>query len=193
MLNESPFWRVKLSFGRIAQLPRSLSEAEIRGLLVQAKQSHSAANVPRKRAVLARGNTHRGLINQYRPLRNLALLDLLFATGMRVGEVSGLNLEDFGVAESVFRVKGKGGRDRLAFLVDDQSRSIQQEHLELRSGIASSSHALFLKRVGCTAINSGHCEHHFSISEKRRNRATYHPAYAATHCRNSPVTQWRRY
>jgi site-specific recombinase XerC len=69
---------------------------------------------------------------------------------MRVGEVSGLNLEDFGVAESVFRVKGKGGRDRLAFLVDEQSRRIQQEHLELRSGIASSSHALFLNASqGC--------------------------------------------
>lgn len=66
---------------------------------------------------MARGTTQRGLTNQYRPLRNLAVVDLLFATGMRVGEVSGLNLEDFGVAESVFRVKGKGGRDRLAFLV----------------------------------------------------------------------------
>ena len=155
VLNESPFWRVKLSFGRIAQLPRSLSEAEIRGLLVQAKQSHSAANVPRKRAVLARGNTQRDLINHYRPLRNLALVDLLFATGMRVGEVSGLSLEDFSVAESVFRVKGKGGRDRLAFLVDEQSRRIQQEHLELRSGIASSSHALFLNASGARLSTQG--------------------------------------
>src|ERR1043165_5768819 len=155
VLSESPFWRVKLSFGRIAQLPRSLSEAEIRGLLVQAKQSHSVANVPRKRAVLARGNTQRGLMNQYRPLRNLALVDLLFATGMRVGEVSGLNLEDFGVAESVFRVKGKGGRDRLAFLVDEQSRRIQQEHLELRSAIASSSQALFLNASGARLSTQG--------------------------------------
>jgi len=155
VLNESPFWRVKLSFGRIAQLPRSLSETEIRGLLVQAKHIHTAANVPRKRAVLARGNTQRGLINQYRPLRNLALVDLLFATGMRVGEVSGLNLEDFGVSESVFRVKGKGGRDRLAFLVDEQSRSIQQEHLELRSGIASSSQALFLNASGARLSTQG--------------------------------------
>ena len=38
VLVESPFWRVKLSFGRIVQLPRSLSESEMRGLLVQAKQ-----------------------------------------------------------------------------------------------------------------------------------------------------------
>jgi integrase/recombinase XerD len=155
VLNESPFWRVKLSFGRIAQLPRSLSEAEIRCLLVQAKQSHCAANIPRKGAVLAKVNPQKKLMNQYRPLRNLALVDLLFATGMRVGEVSGINLEDFGVSESVFRVKGKGGRDRLAFLVDEQSRRIQQEHLELRSCITSSSPALFLNASGARLSTQG--------------------------------------
>lgn len=74
---------------------------------------------------------------------------------MRLGEVSGLNLEDFGVAESVFRVKGKSGRDRLAFLVDEQSRRIQQEHLDLRSGIASSSQALFLNASGARLSTQG--------------------------------------
>src|SRR5690349_5087960 len=108
VLNESPFWRVKLSFGRIMQLPRSLSESEIRGLLAQANQSHRAATLLRKGAVLSKGRPARALITQYLPLRNLALVDLLFATGMRVGEVSGLNVEDFVVAESMFRVKGKG-------------------------------------------------------------------------------------
>jgi integrase len=34
----------------------------------------------------------------YRPLRNLALIDLLFASGMRVGDVSSLDVKDF-VAE----------------------------------------------------------------------------------------------
>src|SRR5262245_59198738 len=47
--------------------------------------------------------------------------------------------------------------------------------------------------VGCTALDSGHCEYHFSISERRRNRKAYHPSYAATHCCNSPVTQRRRH
>src|SRR4051812_15738802 len=32
-LSESPFWRVKLSFGRIEQLPRALTEIEMRCLL----------------------------------------------------------------------------------------------------------------------------------------------------------------
>jgi len=76
---------------------------------------------------------------------------LLFATGMRVGEVSGLNIQDFGVSESVFRVNGKGGRDRLAFLVDEQSRRIQQEHLELRNRIASE----FLSKVVYATVSGG--------------------------------------
>jgi integrase/recombinase XerD len=144
VLNESPFWRVKLSFGRIAQLPRSLSESEMRGLLFHAKKYQDTVKLSRKGAVLAQGKT----LSQYRAIRNLALVDLLFATGMRVGEVSALSIEDFAVSESVFRVKGKGGRDRLAFVVDEQTRRIQQEHLEWRCRITCTSRALFLNASG---------------------------------------------
>src|SRR5437667_3499278 len=42
-LPESPFWRVKLSYGRIEQLPRTLTETEMRALLKQARRSHSAS------------------------------------------------------------------------------------------------------------------------------------------------------
>jgi Phage integrase, N-terminal SAM-like domain len=114
LLVESPFWRVKLSFGRIKQLPRSLTETEMRGLLAQAKRNQSAADVQRKAAVLAKGKPRGWSLREYRALRNLALLDLLFATGMRVGEVSALDLHDFLISEVVFRVKGKGGLRRKA-------------------------------------------------------------------------------
>jgi integrase/recombinase XerD len=142
-LTESPFWRVKLSFGRIEQLPRALTETEMRTLLDQAGRN-LAAEIPRKGAVLARSKTSRASSRSYRALRNLALVDLLFATGMRVGEASALDLEDFVVAESVFRVQGKGGRHRLAFVVDEQTVRIQREHLETRSRIVTESPALFL-------------------------------------------------
>jgi integrase/recombinase XerD len=148
LLNESPFWRVKLSFGRIKQLPRSLTETEMRGLLAQAKRNQSAADVQRKAAVLAKGKPRSPSLQEYRALRNLALLDLLFATGMRVGEVSSLDVHDFLVSEAVFRVKGKGGRDRLAFIVDEQSLKIQNRHLALRSHLAPESQALFLNATG---------------------------------------------
>lgn len=147
-LAESPFWRVKLSFGRMIQLPRSLNESEIRGLLTQAKQSQSAAKVSRKGNVVAKRRSKSALLYEYRALRNLALVDLLFATGMRVGEVSGLDVDDFVVSEAFFRVKGKGGRDRLAFVVDEQTLRIQQQHLETRSRMSAESRALFLNAMG---------------------------------------------
>src|ERR1700730_3580025 len=56
VLSESPFWRVKLSFGRIVQLPRALSESEMRDLLDQARQSHSVVELPRKGTALAKNN-----------------------------------------------------------------------------------------------------------------------------------------
>src|SRR6266511_3371607 len=147
-LSESPFWRVKLSFGRIEQLPRALTETEMRTLLAQAGRNHLAAEVPRKGAVLAKSRGSNALSRAYRALRNLALVDLLFATGMRVGEASALDLEDFVVAESVFRVQGKGGRDRLAFVVDEQTVRIQREHREARSRLITESPALFLNASG---------------------------------------------
>jgi integrase/recombinase XerD len=145
VLSESPFWRVRLSLGRVTQLPRALTEGEIRELLTQAK---IASTVLRKGSVLARGKSGRNSLLEYRATRNLALVDLLFATGMRVGEVSSLNLADFVMAESFFRVKGKGGRDRLAFVVDEQTLRIQREHYALRRSRCSESPALFLNSAG---------------------------------------------
>src|ERR1700749_1919413 len=40
-LRESPFWRVKLSYGRVEQLPRALSAFEMRKLLLQARRGYS--------------------------------------------------------------------------------------------------------------------------------------------------------
>lgn len=148
VLTESPFWRVKLSFGRIEQLPRALTESEIQGLLVEAGRSRHAAGIPRKGAALARGQGRNLSSRAYRALRNLALVDLLFATGIRVGEASALNIEDFLTTEAVFRVQGKGGRDRLAFVVDKKTVTIQKEHLEERSRIVTESRALFLNSSG---------------------------------------------
>lgn len=144
VLTESPFWRVKLSLGRIEQLPRALTAIEMQRLLAHAGQRHDAERVLRKASILARNQSARSPSREYRALRNLALVDLLFATGMRVGESSSLDVEDFLVTEMVFRVQGKGGRDRLAYVVDEQTILIQRQHLEARLQVVTESPALFL-------------------------------------------------
>jgi site-specific recombinase XerD len=91
----------------------------------------------------------------YRALRDLALVDLLFATGIRVGEASALDARDFFVREAVFRVQGKGGRDRLAFIVDEDTVSIQRAHFEARRSIETESQALFINASSCRLSTQG--------------------------------------
>lgn len=139
LLHESPFWRVKLSIGRTDQLPRSLTEREMRALLMRAAQSGDTEY--RSMRALDQEPLAFG---RYRPVRNLALIDLLFATGMRVGEASSLNVTDFFTTEGMFKIKGKGGRGRLAFAVDEKSLQIQKDHLQARTQIGTDTPALFL-------------------------------------------------
>jgi integrase/recombinase XerD len=144
VLAESPFWRVKLSFGRIEQLPRTLTKREIRALIAQAWRNHSVVEPDHEGSQSTMTRTGHSSSRSYRALRNLAIIDLLFATGIRVGEASSLDVRDFLVEEGVFRVQGKGGRDRLAYVVDKETVHIQREHLKARSRLKVENSALFL-------------------------------------------------
>lgn len=57
-------------------------------------------------------------INIFRGLRDKAILELLFSTGLRVNELTELNKEELNFTTKEFTVMGKGSKSRLVFLSD---------------------------------------------------------------------------
>lgn len=62
-------------------------------------------------------------------LRDAALLELLYATGMRASEVVGLNISDINLAVSFVKCLGKGSRERIIPINKATLRAIK-EYLE---------------------------------------------------------------
>lgn len=82
------------------KLPRLLGEAEVQVLL----ETPETATLKGK--------------------RDRALLELLYATGMRVGEIVALDLEDVDLAEGTILVLGKGSKERHVLFGDKAKAAI---------------------------------------------------------------------
>src|SRR5579859_3476868 len=120
-------WRPLLP--RRKRLPRTLSRSETQFLL-----AGRAANAGAR----ATGET---------PFDTI--VRLLVVTGMRVGELCRLRIEDVAPDGSVLRIFGKGARDRVAYVTDaglrqDLRRIVEQR----RRSAAAGGGALFLNRHG---------------------------------------------
>jgi site-specific recombinase XerD len=86
-------------------------------------------------------------------LRNLAIIEVMFATGLRVGELVSLSLNDFRPMERSLLIHGKGRRERLAFFVEPHSYERITAYVAARVSIATGSSALFVNASG-TAIST---------------------------------------
>jgi len=82
--------------------------------------------------------------------RDRALLELLYASGLRVSELVNINLDQINLATNEIRVWGKGSKERVVLIGTPASRAlndyINQGRRELLGG--KISNALFVNRYG---------------------------------------------
>jgi integrase/recombinase XerD len=121
------FYRIQQRLGAIAQdptllldspklprpLPKALAESEVEALI-------RAPDV----------DTPLGL-------RDRAMFELIYATGLRVSELVGLRADQVNLRQGVLRVTGKGGKDRLVPIGEEAEHWLQRYVAEVRPGLAN--------------------------------------------------------
>ena len=118
-------------------LPKSLAESEVTAMLdraAAATQSSEAARTPISAAIA---------------LRDQAILEVLYAGGLRVGEIVGLREEDLHLDVARAQVRGKGDKERVVPLGRRAVESLET-YIAARSALARSGvqRALFLSARG---------------------------------------------
>ncbi|QPK82601.1 tyrosine recombinase XerC [Corynebacterium qintianiae] len=81
-------------------------------------------------------------------LRDRAMLELLYATGMRVAELTGLDAGDVDLARGLARVTGKGNKQRVVPFGDSAARAVTAWLDRGRPELARETGALFVGTRG---------------------------------------------
>ncbi len=105
-------------------LPKSLSEEDVDALLAQPDTSVALE------------------------LRDKAMLELLYATGLRVSELVGLSLHQLNVHQGVVKVMGKGSKERLVPMGEEALYWLQQYLSQGRAELTRTGDVLFPSRRG---------------------------------------------
>jgi integrase/recombinase XerC len=89
--------------------------------------------------------------DEFGPTRDLAILELFYSTGIRLSELSGMNLEDLDLLSDQAKVRGKGRKERIV-PVGSQAVSALRRYLNHREAAVarpgSDRRAVFLSARG---------------------------------------------
>ncbi len=107
-------------------LPTSLTESEVEALLDSPDTDQSLG------------------------MRDKTMLELLYATGLRVSELVGLTVQQVNLRQGVVRVTGKGNKERLVPMGDEANRCLSEYLKSARAEILNNkvSDALFPSKRG---------------------------------------------
>lgn len=116
--------------------------------------------------------------------RDLALIDLLCSTGIRIGEAAAIRLEDIELRSRIILIHGKGKKERLIYLSCQQTLENIKMWLSMRKTLHIEHSYLFVNRT-LTPISIHAIE---DIFTKYRNLAKINPRSTPHYLRHTFAT-----
>lgn len=110
------------------RIPSVLSAEEMNGFLNQLAGEGAAGSAGKKRNArgTAAGSGIRIEEDSLLLARDRAILELLYAAGLRVSELTGLNLADMDQKNQMLRVRGKGNKERIVPFGQKAAQALQK-------------------------------------------------------------------
>lgn len=133
LIEENYYQNCHFKFRKERRLPKTLTKSEIAELL---------------KTATAERNSAKSNPEILRTSRNLALIDVLISTGIRIGEASGISLDDIIESEKTLLIHGKGRKQRLIYISCDETWNNLNKWLNIRKEMNISTDKLFVNRTG---------------------------------------------
>ncbi|HEY6843143.1 MAG TPA: tyrosine-type recombinase/integrase [Thermoanaerobaculia bacterium] len=141
VVSESPARKLRIKRPVESRVPTVLSAREVRSLLAAPKDQITELAAARD---LSPGGRNR----YFCAIRDNLILELLFSTGIRIGELVALNVGDVDLAAREIHITGRATRGRIVSLTSDVVLTALTTYLDLRSERHLETQALFVGRSG---------------------------------------------
>lgn len=141
IVNESPARKLKIKQPLEARVPNVLTMKEIKSLLSAPKRQIQELSGDRDQSPGARNR-------YFCAVRDNLIIELLFSTGIRIGELVALNVEDVDLESRRLKITGRGTRGRFVEVSSQVVLDALREYLELRKERELQTGALFVGRSG---------------------------------------------
>jgi integrase/recombinase XerD len=141
IVGESPARKLKIKKPVENRVPTVLSNREVRALLAAPKEQVEELAVARD---ISAGSRNR----YFCAVRDNLILELLFSTGIRIGELVALNVSDVDMERNTIQITGRATRGRAVSLSAENVLASLRQYLDLRGERNLSTPALFVGRSG---------------------------------------------
>lgn len=132
LLEENPFARLRLKLGTPLILPRTIPLTAIEAILTVAYQAKEEVQSPEQQNTL---------------LRDIAVLELLFATGVRVSELCSLKHSDVQLDEGEIKIYGKGAKERFVQIANSDVLKALYDYREANRCAIEQAGTFFVNRL----------------------------------------------
>lgn len=138
---ESPARKLKIKKPVENRVPTVLSQREIRALLAAPKDQVEELSASRDQSPGGRNR-------YFCAVRDNIILELLFSTGIRIGELVAVNVTDVDLERRQIQITGRATRGRVVTLPGDAAIEALAQYIDLRADRSLATPALFVGRSG---------------------------------------------